>query len=178
VTLSTTTDLVAVGATTNAVCKIRGALGSTATTTFALVPALSQTANIIDIYNPRACFHRCLLQAAASAWAQRRPPATLGVQGNALISGNIIGANIIATGTLSAPTVDCDEPQRRQPLGILFGTNGVVGTTATNTLGLLASSSLTASAPLSYNVASGNFSISQSGALTDGYLSSDRLEQL
>ncbi len=49
--------------------------------------------------------------------------------------------------------------------------NGAVGTIATNSLGLLASSSISATGPLSYNVATGVFTIAQSGPSTDGYLS-------
>ncbi len=42
---------------------------------------------------------------------------------------------------------------------------------ATSSLGLLASSSISATGPLSYNVATGVFTIAQSGPSTDGYLS-------
>jgi hypothetical protein len=56
--------------------------------------------------------------------------------------------------------------------GVLGATNGQIGTIATNTLGLLASSSISATAPLSYNANTGVFSIAQAGASTDGYLSS------
>ncbi|TSC69410.1 MAG: hemagluttinin family protein, partial [Parcubacteria group bacterium Gr01-1014_56] len=44
--------------------------------------------------------------------------------------------------------------------------------TATSSLGLLGSSSISATAPLSYNQGTGVFSISQSGSGADGYLSS------
>ncbi|HVV39415.1 MAG TPA: immunoglobulin-like domain-containing protein [Candidatus Paceibacterota bacterium] len=55
--------------------------------------------------------------------------------------------------------------------GLLYGTNGQVGSIATNTLGLLGSTSISATGPLSYNVATGVFSIAQSGTAQDGYLS-------
>ena len=56
--------------------------------------------------------------------------------------------------------------------GLLYGTAGSVGTIATNTLGLLSSSSISATAPLAYNLNTGVFSITQSNTSTDGYLSS------
>jgi len=88
----------AVGRNDDAVWQIRGALGLTATTTFALVPALSQTANIIDIYNTSGVLSsvftcRRQLRLGLNVAPQQRSAC----RGNALISGNIIGANIIAT---------------------------------------------------------------------------------
>jgi hypothetical protein len=49
--------------------------------------------------------------------------------------------------------------------------NGAYSLTATSSLGLLASTSLHATAPLSFNASTGIFTISQSGISTDGYLS-------
>jgi hypothetical protein len=91
----------------------------------------------------------------------------LSLQGSALFSGDLSLANIIATGTVTTGNLAVGSLN-----GLLYGTNGSVGTIATNTLGLLASSSISATAPLSYNQATGVFSISQSGASTDGYLAS------
>jgi hypothetical protein len=56
--------------------------------------------------------------------------------------------------------------------GLLLGTNGVVSSIATSSLGLLASTSIQAQAPLSFNSSTGVFSISQSGTGSNGYLSS------
>jgi hypothetical protein len=56
--------------------------------------------------------------------------------------------------------------------GILLSTNGAVSAAATSSLGLLGSSSISASAPLGYNAATGIFTISQSGTGANGYLSS------
>ncbi len=67
---------------------------------------------------------------------------------------------------LSLPQISQSLSQR-----LLYGTNGAVGTVATNTLGLLASSSISATGPLSYSTATGVFTIAQSGSSTDGYLS-------
>src|SRR6185503_5683216 len=88
---------------------------------------------------------------------------TIGFLGGLLSVGSTtINGNTRITGTATIGTLN----------GLLYGTNGVVGAVATNTLGLLASSSISATGPLSYNVNTGVFSISQSGASTDGYLSS------
>jgi alpha-tubulin suppressor-like RCC1 family protein len=51
VALATSTDTVAVGATTTPYAKLSVVSGSTATTTLALVPVTAQTANVLDIYN-------------------------------------------------------------------------------------------------------------------------------
>ncbi|HVU80115.1 MAG TPA: hypothetical protein VHD37_02000, partial [Candidatus Paceibacterota bacterium] len=56
---------------------------------------------------------------------------------------------------------------------ILVGNSaGGYALTATNTLGLLGSTSISAAGPLSYNVSTGVFSIAQSGSSQNGYLSS------
>ncbi len=81
---------------------------------------------------------------------------------NTFTNGNTFSGSLAANGGLTVGSLT----------GLLYGTGGSVGTVATNTLGLLGSTSISALGPLSYNVATGVFSISQSSTTTNGYLSS------
>ncbi|HVZ76266.1 MAG TPA: immunoglobulin-like domain-containing protein [Candidatus Paceibacterota bacterium] len=56
--------------------------------------------------------------------------------------------------------------------GLVSANGGIVTAVATNTLGLLGSTSLSATAPLAYNSSTGVFSISQASGSQDGYLAS------
>ncbi|MES2006506.1 MAG: hypothetical protein V4436_00190, partial [Patescibacteria group bacterium] len=190
VTLATTTDLVAVGATTTLYAKLAVLSGATATTTFALVPASSQTANIIDIYNTSGQLSSVLTAGGNFGLGTTSPSQTLSVQGGALISGNLTVAGITATGTIAGANLTTTGSSTiagqfnavggatfgnvsiGSLSGLLYGTNGSVGTIATSTLGLLGSTSITASAPLSWNSSTGALTISQSGTGANGYLSS------
>jgi hypothetical protein len=74
----------------------------------------------------------------------------------------ILGISNGGTGTSTAPTYG----------QVLVGNgSGGYALTATSSLGLLGPTSLSASAPLSYNSATGAFSVTQSGTATNGYLS-------
>ena len=100
VTLATTTDLVAIGATSTPYAKLTVLSGGAATTTLALVPASGQTADIVDIYNPGGALSSVLTAAGNLGLGTTSPSQALSVQGNTLFSGDIASvANITATGT-------------------------------------------------------------------------------
>jgi hypothetical protein len=153
-----------------------GSGGATAwaTTTDSLAVYPSDTTDVVIIGNSATTTLTSIFEVIGKSYFSDKvgigttsAAALFSLQGNALFSGNLSVANIIATGTVSVGSLSVGSLS-----GLLYGTNGSVGTIATNTLGLLASSSISATGPLSYNVATGVFSISQSGTATDGYLSS------
>jgi len=84
VTLATSSDLVAVGATSSPYAKFSILSGSTGTTTLALVPASRQTANILDIYNTSGVLSSVFTASGNFGIGTTSPFATLSVAGNAL----------------------------------------------------------------------------------------------
>ncbi|HVV15503.1 MAG TPA: hypothetical protein VHD55_03845, partial [Candidatus Paceibacterota bacterium] len=97
--------------------------------------------------------------------------AILGVR-SALLTTNAQGS-VVATSSLGVMYGGTGLSAAPSYGNILVGNStGGYSLTATNTLGLLGSTSISATGPLSYNVSTGVFSISQSGGSTDGYLSS------
>ncbi|NBV78234.1 hypothetical protein EBR66_08810, partial [bacterium] len=101
VSLSTTTDQVVVGASTTPYAKFGILSGSTATTTLAILPAPSQVANIIDIYNTAGNLDTVFNSSGFLGVGTTSPGSRLSVAGNIYANGNITGANVIATGTLA-----------------------------------------------------------------------------
>jgi hypothetical protein len=100
VSLSTTTDLVAIGATTTPYAKLTVISGATGTTTLALVPASAQTANIIDIYAPGGGLNSVFTASGSVGIGTTTPGSILSING----VGNFV-AN--ATSTLyNALTID------------------------------------------------------------------------
>jgi hypothetical protein len=151
-----------------------GGAGAWATTTDSLAIYPANTSYVVLVGNSATTTANSILEVIGKSYfsttvgiGTTSPSALLSVQGNALFSGNLSVANVTATGTVTTGNLSIGSLN-----GLLYGTNGSVGTIATNTLGLLGSSSISATAPLSYNVSTGVFSITQSSATTDGYLSS------
>ncbi|KKU53653.1 MAG: hypothetical protein UX77_C0039G0004 [Parcubacteria group bacterium GW2011_GWA1_47_11] len=101
ITLSTTTDRVAVGATSTPYAKLVVISSNSATTTLALLPASGATANILDIYNTSGALASVLTAGHLLGLGTTSPSQALSVQGNALFSGNLFAANLTATGTLT-----------------------------------------------------------------------------
>jgi hypothetical protein len=99
VTLATTTDRVAIGATTTPYAKLTVLSGATATTTVALVPVIGQTANIIDIYNTSGALSS-VFTAAGSLGIGTTTPGSLLSLGN---TGNdTINLSTTATSTFGS----------------------------------------------------------------------------
>jgi hypothetical protein len=259
VTLSTTTDLAAVGATSTLYAKFAVLSGGAATTTLALVPAAGQTANILDIYDISGNLSSVLTSNGYLGLGTTSPAEMLSVNGNGYITGNlradgaanvnslsVEGQTTLATslnGLLKASSgvvsqaiagtdyltsswssdVDAgdnslsrvgtltffNDATKLQNVTDIYNEQGlriIDGFTPTNradlfpyyrdggaafeagdilvasssgayyasslaSLGLLASTSIQAQGPLSWNASTGFLTISQSGSATDGYLS-------
>jgi hypothetical protein len=99
VTLATTTDRVAIGATTTPYAKLTILSGATGTTTLALIPVSGQTANIIDIYNTSGALSS-VFTAAGSLGIGTTTPGSLFSLGN---TGNdTINLSTTATSTFGS----------------------------------------------------------------------------
>jgi Chaperone of endosialidase/Domain of unknown function (DUF5011) len=81
ITESTSTYLVAVGATTTPYAKFTVLSGATGTTTLALVPAASQTANIIDIYSTSGSLGSVFTAAGSLGLGTTSPGSILSING-------------------------------------------------------------------------------------------------
>jgi hypothetical protein len=97
VRLSTTTDLVGFG-TTSPYAKLSINSGSVATTTLALVPVASQTANILDIYDTSGNLQNVFTASGNFGIGTTSPYAKLAVSGQ--IVGGYFTATTTATSTL------------------------------------------------------------------------------
>src|SRR6185369_265587 len=94
--------LVAIGATTTPYAKLSILAGSAGTTTLALVPGLSGTANILDIYTTGGLLGSVFTANHFLGIGSTSPSQALSVLGGAYFTGNIQNvANITATGTLT-----------------------------------------------------------------------------
>ncbi len=92
VSLSTTTDIAVVGASSTPYAKFAIISGATATTTLAIVPSGSQTANIIDIYNTSGALSSVFTAGGNLGIGTVGPTEKLHVAGNIIAnSGNAIG---------------------------------------------------------------------------------------
>lgn len=95
----------------------------------------------------------------------------MGILNKRIAFGLLIGAGLAIAGSVFAVNVTI-------PQSTAFGdiprgnTNGTYTPVATSTLGLLASTSISATAPLNWNSSTGGLTITQSGVGTNGYLSS------
>ncbi|MDR3546804.1 MAG: DUF5011 domain-containing protein [Candidatus Pacebacteria bacterium] len=123
VTLSTTTDRVAIGASTTPYAKLSIISGSAATTTLALVPVSAQTANIIDIYNTAGTLSTVFTSGGRLGLGTTSPSATLSVNGNTLINGGITANSLITSGNANVASLTIGTLS-----GILKATAGVVST--------------------------------------------------
>jgi hypothetical protein len=101
ITLATSSDLVAIGATSTPYAKLTVLSSGAGTTTLALVPATGQTANIFDIYNTAGDLSSVFTAAGRFGIGTTSPFATLSVNGGAFFGGSLQATNITATGTLS-----------------------------------------------------------------------------
>jgi len=100
VRLATTTNRIGIG-TTTPYAKLSINSGGIATTTLALVPVVGQTANVIDIYNSAGELTSVYTAAGRFGIGTTSPGQLFSAQGNALISGNLFTANVVATGTVT-----------------------------------------------------------------------------
>jgi fibronectin-binding autotransporter adhesin len=97
VSLSTTTDLVAVGATSTPYAKFTVLSGAAGTTTLALLPASGATANILDIFDTNGNLASVFTASHKFGIGTTSPSQALSVGGNAYISG---GATTTSLGIL------------------------------------------------------------------------------
>ncbi|HUD02656.1 MAG TPA: hypothetical protein VMR46_01370, partial [Candidatus Paceibacterota bacterium] len=98
VSLATTTDMVAVGATTTPYAKLTVLSSNTASTTLALVAASGQTANVIDIYNSTGALNSVFTSAGNFGLGSTSPAAKLGVNGNGFFAGNLTATGALNVG--------------------------------------------------------------------------------
>ncbi|MDP3785154.1 MAG: MerR family transcriptional regulator, partial [bacterium] len=98
--LATSTNRVGIG-TTTPYAKLSVESVGVATTTFALRPVASQSANIIDIYTSGGVLHTVMDSSNRFGIGTSTPSRPLSVQGSALLSGDLSLAGLTATGTLA-----------------------------------------------------------------------------
>ncbi len=193
VSLSTSTDLVAIGATTTPYAKLAILSGSSATTTLALVPATGQTANILDIYNTSGALSSVFTAGGSLGIGTTSPSATLAVNGSGYFTGaltalgnttltNATTTSLAITGITNAllSTNANGTVIATTSIGtnLLTGTLGIGngGTGSTTLSGILVGNgtspvqTLTFSGPLSF--AGNTLSISQVNGSTNGFLAS------
>lgn len=139
VTLSTTTDRVAIGATSTPYAKLSIMSGGTATTTLAILPATSQTANIIDIYNTSGVLTSVMNASGYLGIGTTTPERLLEVSGNsdggirsttytdtATVGGNLLTRK--ARGTSALPTAVAADDVLGGIYGAGFTSAGTFGT--------------------------------------------------
>ncbi|MEK7144858.1 MAG: hypothetical protein AAB794_03320, partial [Patescibacteria group bacterium] len=124
VALSTTTDRVAIGATSNPYAKLTVLSGSAATTTLALFPASGQTANILDIYNGSGSLYSVISAVGNLGLGTTSPFALFSLAGSAGGTSNLfaLSTSTAAFATTTALTID-----RNGNLALLNGANLSVG---------------------------------------------------
>jgi Chaperone of endosialidase/LVIVD repeat len=171
ITESTSTYLVAVGATTTPYAKFSVLSGATGTTTLALVAASGQTADILDIYGSSGGLNSVFTSGGSFGIGTTSPGSTLSIGGSGYLSGALSvsglanffnGAsttNITASGTGYFTTASTTNLTVAGVPSALLSTNasGVVGAT-------------TFSGPLS--LSGSTLTLTQANASTNGYLSS------
>ncbi|KKU53654.1 MAG: hypothetical protein UX77_C0039G0005 [Parcubacteria group bacterium GW2011_GWA1_47_11] len=105
VKLATSTDAVVVGATTTLpYAKLSVAGDHTGSTTLALIPVLSQTANIIDLYNTSGVLSSVLTADHLLGLGTATPTYKLDVAGLGRFTGLVDAANFVATSTTATST--------------------------------------------------------------------------
>ncbi|MBM3272122.1 helix-turn-helix domain-containing protein, partial [Candidatus Kaiserbacteria bacterium] len=159
VSLSTTTDLVVVGASTSPYAKLSVLSGGTGTTTLALVPAAAQTANIFDIYDTSGLLSTVFTAGGSFGLGTTSPATTLSVGGSGYFTGGL-GVGILNT---SAGTL---QTSGTAVIGGLLRANAGASTTVLSLSTGSATTTLTAAATSTFALGIQTTALNLTGAAT------------
>jgi Chaperone of endosialidase len=167
VALSTTTDLAVVGASTTPYAKLTVLSGSNSTTTLALIPAASQTADILDIYTPGGGLSSVFTAGGSLGLGTTSPGSILSVNG---VGNFVSGAtSTIYSGLALGNLTVTSTPYFTNITNALLSTNANGQVVATTTIGTnLLSANTISDVALGGTLASLNVGSGLSGSAYNG----------